>query len=55
VFELDYLPWYNAKLLLQYDLYNVVNNNQNPFFLLGATNPKASDNNTWVVGLWMDF
>ncbi|MFI4890416.1 MAG: hypothetical protein ACHQIL_07785 [Steroidobacterales bacterium] len=55
VFELDYLPWYNAKLLLQYDLYNVVANNQNPFFLAGLQNPKASDNNTWVVGLWMDF
>jgi hypothetical protein len=55
VFELDYLPWFNTKLLLQYDHYNVVNNNQNPFFLLNATNPKASDNNTWVVGLWMDF
>jgi hypothetical protein len=55
VFELDYLPWFNTKLLLQYVNYNVVNNNQNPFFLNGATNPKASDNNTWVVGLWMDF
>jgi hypothetical protein len=55
VFELDYLPWFNTKLLLQYDVYNVVNNNQNPFFLAGSTNPKASDNNTWVVGLWMDF
>jgi hypothetical protein len=55
VFELDYLPWFNTKFLVQYDLYNVVNNNQNPYFLLGATNPKASNNNTLVVGLWMDF
>lgn len=55
VYELDYLPWFNTKLLLQYDVYNVVNNNQNPFFLAGSSNPKASDNNTWVVGLWMDF
>jgi hypothetical protein len=55
VFELDYLPWFNTKFLVQYDVYNVVNNNQNPFFLAGSTNPKASDNNTWVVGLWMDF
>ncbi|MGC2462570.1 MAG: hypothetical protein WA446_16610 [Steroidobacteraceae bacterium] len=55
VFELDYLPWFNAKLLLQYVVYNVVNNNQNPFFLAGASNPKASNNNTVVVGLWMDF
>ncbi len=55
VFELDYLPWFNTRLLVQYDVYNVVNNNQNPFFFLGATNPKASNNNTFVVGLWMDF
>ncbi len=55
VFELDYLPWFNTRLLLQYNLYNVVNNNQNPFFLHGLSNPKASNNNTWVVGLWMDF
>jgi len=55
VFELDYLPWFNTRLLLQYDLYNVVNNYQNPFFFLGASNPKASNNNTFVVGLWMDF
>jgi len=55
VFELDYLPWFNFRLLLQYNLYNVVNNNQNPFILHASTNPKASDNNTWVVGLWMDF
>ena|SRR5271166_1591375 len=55
VFELDYLPWFNTKLILQYDVYSVLNNNQNPFFLAGSTNPRPSDNNTWVVGLWMDF
>ena len=55
VFELDYLPWFNTRLILQYDVYNVLNNNQNPYFLAGSTNPKAADNNTWVVGLWMDF
>ena len=35
--------------------YNVVKNNQNPFILLNATNPQASNNNTFVFGLWMDF
>jgi hypothetical protein len=54
-FEVDYLPWFNVRLLLQYDVYQVVNNNQNPFFLAGSPNPKASNNNTWVLGLWMDF
>jgi len=33
----------------------VVNNNQNPFFLNERPNPKASDNNTSVLGPWMDF
>lgn len=55
VFELDYLPWFNVRFLLQYNAYQVVHNNQNPFFLAGSPNPKASDNNTWVLGLWMDF
>jgi len=33
----------------------VVNNNQNPFFLNERPNPKASDNNASVLGPWMDF
>jgi hypothetical protein len=32
----------------------VVNNDQDPFFLNEWPNPKASDNYTFVVGLWMD-
>jgi hypothetical protein len=62
-FELDYIPWLNFKLILQYTAFQVVANNQNPFTLSNATfanspgfpNVKASDNNTWVVGLWMDY
>ena len=62
-FELDYVPWLNVRFILQYDAYQVVANNQNPFNLSNANFPnspgfpnvKASDNNTWVVGLWMDF
>jgi hypothetical protein len=55
VLELDYLPWLNFRFILQYNIYNVVKNNQNPFFLLNATNPRAPNNNTFVFGLWMDF
>jgi len=55
VLELDYLPWFNIRFIMQYNIYNVVKNNQNPFILLNATNPRASDNNTFVFGLWMDF
>lgn len=63
LFELDYFPWLNVKLLLQYNAYQVVANNQNPFNLSNSVFPnspphpnvKASDNNTWIVGLWMDY
>ncbi|MGC1523432.1 MAG: hypothetical protein WA803_17950, partial [Steroidobacteraceae bacterium] len=62
-FELDYIPWLNVRFILQYDAYQVVANNQSPFNLSNANFPnspgfpnvKASDNNTWVLGLWMDF
>jgi hypothetical protein len=62
-FELDYIPWLNIKLILQYDVYQVVANNQSPFNLSNATFPnspgfrniRAGDNNTWVLGLWMDY
>ncbi len=62
-FELDYVPWLNFRLLLQYDAYQVVANNQSPFnlsnsqfpFSPGFPNIKASNNNTWVLGLWMDY
>jgi hypothetical protein len=63
VFELDYVPWLNFRFILQYNAYQVVANNQNPFNLAngrfpnspGFPNVKASDNNTWVLGLWMDY
>jgi hypothetical protein len=62
-FELDYVPWLNVRFILQYDAYQVVANNQSPFNLSNASFPnspgfpkvKASDNNTWVLGLWMDY
>jgi hypothetical protein len=63
VYELDYVPWLNFRFILQYNAYQVVANNQNPFNLNHANFPnspsfpniKASDNNTWVLGLWTDF
>jgi len=62
-FELDYVPWLNFRLILQYDVYQVVANNQSPFNLSNSQFPnspqwpniRAGDNNTWVFGLWMDF
>lgn len=62
-FELDYIPWLNFKLVLQYDVYQVVANNQSPFNLSNANFPnspgfpnvRAGNNNTWVLGLWMDY
>jgi hypothetical protein len=63
LFELDYLPWLNFRFILQYNVYQVVANNQSPFNLNHANFPdspafpniKAGNNNTWVFGLWMDF
>jgi hypothetical protein len=64
VFELDYVPWLNFRFILQYNAYQVVANNQSPFNFnhnvlfptsSGFPNVKASDNNTWVLGLWMDY
>jgi hypothetical protein len=54
-FELDYRPWFNVRFHSEVNAYQVVNNNQNPFFLNKWPNPKASDNNTFVLGLSMDF
>jgi hypothetical protein len=62
-FELDYVPWLNVRFLLQYDVYQVVANNQSPFNLSNATFPnspgfsnvRAGNNNTVVFGLWMDY
>jgi hypothetical protein len=55
VFELDYLPWFNFRFILQYNVYQVVDNNQNPFFVRSWPHPQAAANNTLVFGLWMDF
>jgi len=54
-FELNYLPWFNVRFILRYNVYQVINNNQNPFSLNKWPNPKGADSNTFVLGLWMDF
>ena len=41
VYELDYLPWLNVKLILQYNVYQVVANNQSPFNLSNANFPNS--------------
>ena len=52
VFELDYVPWLNTKLSLQYVAYNEFN---------GATrnydgfNRDAADNNTLFLNFWFAF
>lgn len=43
--EADYMPWENTRLIAQYTAYNKFQ---------GTTNG-ASDNNTFVLGLWMAF
>ena len=48
-FELDYLPWLNTKIFLQYQVYNRLDSAANEF--LGFSN-KVSDNNFLVLGLW---
>jgi len=59
VFELDYMPWLNTKLLLQYTWYNQVNGVTGrgaPSTTGGGdTGRGVSDNNTVMVGLWTAF
>ncbi len=63
VYEVDYMPWLNFRFILQYNAYQVVANNQSPFNLSSSQFPnspawpnvKASNNNTWILGLWMDY
>ncbi len=52
-FEVDYLPFLNTKVLLQYTLYQKFNGGSNAYD--GVTNRKASDNNLVMLGLWTNF
>lgn len=52
-FELDYLPWLNVKVFLQYNLYNRLDSFSNEFF--GTPSSKVSNNNTLMLGIWTAF
>jgi hypothetical protein len=54
-FELDYLPILNLKLAMQYNYFNKLGSGANPFYHSTLPNAKASDNNTFVLGLWFTF
>jgi hypothetical protein len=52
-FELDYMPWLNVKVFLQYNLYNRLDSYANAFY--GIPSSKVSDNNTLMLGIWTAF
>ncbi len=52
VFELDYMPWLNTKLLAQYTLYNWVNAQNYGYNGVGT---QVNDGNTFMLGLWTAF
>jgi hypothetical protein len=52
VLELDYLPWLNTKLSLQYVIYNRFNGGVSNYDGLGRN---ASDNDTLFVNFWYAF
>ncbi|MDA8233170.1 MAG: hypothetical protein M0006_17705 [Magnetospirillum sp.] len=51
--ELDYLPWLNTKLMLQYNIYNEVMGGST--FNQGGRIRSAMDNNTLMAGMWVAF
>jgi hypothetical protein len=51
-FELDFLPWLNTKLGVQYTLYTKFNGNSNNYDGFGRN---ASGNNTLFVFIWVAF
>jgi hypothetical protein len=52
VLEVDYLPWLNTKLSLQYIIYNEFNGASSNYDGLGRN---ASDNNTLFLNFWYAF
>lgn len=52
--ELDYLPWLNTKLFVQYNLYNHLGAASMPAFQ-GSAPVQASNANAFVLGLWLAF
>lgn len=52
MFEVDYLPWLNTKLGLQYTLYSRFNGRSTNYDGFGRD---ASDNNLWYAYIWTAF
>jgi hypothetical protein len=52
IVELDYVPWYNVKLLAQYTVYNKFNGEGSNYDGYGRS---ASDNNTLYLNVWFAF
>jgi hypothetical protein len=52
IIELDYVPWYNTKLLAQYTVYNTFNGSSSNYDGYGRS---ASDNNTLYLNVWIAF
>jgi len=52
VIELDYLPWLNTKLSLQYVIYNTFDGGSKNY---DGTGRNASDNDTLFLNLWYAF
>jgi hypothetical protein len=52
IFEVDFVPWYNTKLLLQYTLYDRFNGAKDNYDGFGRN---ASDNNALYVNAWLMF
>jgi hypothetical protein len=51
-FEVDYLPWQNVKLALQYTLYTKFNGASSNY---DGNGRNASDNNTLYIFAWIAF
>jgi hypothetical protein len=52
--QVDYLPWLNTKLLLQYTMYNSFNGG-GTYHDTATTTRRASDNNTLMAAIWTAF
>lgn len=50
--ELDYLPWQNVKIALQYTAYSKFNGASSNY---DGSGRNASDNNTWYLLAWINF
>ena len=52
IFQLEYLPWFNTKLTLQYVTYNKFDGSKMNYDGLGRN---ANQNNTLYILAWINF